>query len=74
MTLVPVDLNEPPAYHPCDWVGTAEAAGILGAPFGSTEWQFYVLLPGERIYVVSGRQSCDTLNQIAREAIPRGGG
>jgi hypothetical protein len=150
VNLVPVDLNEPPAYHPCDWVSTAEAAGILGVPsvttggqgrelqnlmgstdmrcdyqsadhhsglvselllraghivdaasefamwaaqddstrvdgvgikaactppvFGSTERQFYVLLPGERIYVVTGEQSCDTLKQFAQAAIPRIGG
>jgi hypothetical protein len=31
----------------------------------------YVLLPGERIYVVTGRHSCDTLTQFARVAVPR---
>ena len=31
----------------------------------------YVLLPGERIYVVSGRKSCETLTQFARAAVPR---
>jgi hypothetical protein len=30
INLVPVDPNEPPAYHPCDWVTPAEAAGFLG--------------------------------------------
>ena len=28
--LVYVDAQEPPAYHPCDWVSTTEAAGLLG--------------------------------------------
>jgi hypothetical protein len=149
VNLVPVDLNEPPAYHPCDWVGTAEAAGIIGAPsvttggggrelqnlMGSTDmwcdyqsadhhsglvselllrvghivdaasefamWaaqddstavdgvginatcatvpknrdtnRLFVLLPGERVYVVTGWSGgpCDSLRQFAQTAIPR---
>jgi hypothetical protein len=41
--------------------------------YSSTERQFYVLLPGERIYVATGRhgESCDTLKQFAQAAIPR---
>jgi hypothetical protein len=39
VNLVRVDLNEPPAYHPCDWVSTVEAAGILGAPSVTTGGQ-----------------------------------
>jgi hypothetical protein len=27
---VPADLSGPPAYRPCDWVSTGEAAGFLG--------------------------------------------
>jgi hypothetical protein len=35
--------------------------------------QLYVLLPGERIYIASGRraESCDILEQFAQAAIPR---
>jgi hypothetical protein len=41
--------------------------------YSSTLRQLYVLLPGERIYVATGRdgESCDTLKQFAQAAIPR---
>jgi hypothetical protein len=32
VNLVPVDLDEPPAYHPCDWVTAAEASEFLEIP------------------------------------------
>jgi hypothetical protein len=54
--------------------GVGIKAACVPPPFGSTQWQFYVLLPGEKIYVASGRQSCDTLKQFAQAAIPRIGG
>lgn len=153
VNLATADRNSPPAYRPCDWVSTAEAATFLGvtpiaaspkgveqgstdiscdysfndSPEGSSDRhsvsselrltenhvadaaaeyaagttgdsvavdgigvkascapvstsaagkpvrRLQVLLPGDRLYLATGwgGESCDTLGQFARAAIPR---
>jgi hypothetical protein len=36
--LADADTNAPPAFRPCDWVTTDEAAGILGGPITTRSW------------------------------------